>query len=306
MNEPRQSVELLTTGDWQDYALLDSGDGMRLERFGRYTLARPDPEVLWRKRLSAADWAKADATFQHGSTQSSPPLAGGTDRGRARWTKRRPVPAQWPMRYRGLTFYARLTPFKHMGVFPEQAVLWNWMRAMLMQASRETNVLTLFGYTGLAALTCASAGAQVTYVDASKWAMEWARENQRASGLDDKPVRWLVDDALKFVKREARRGVRYDAIVLDPPSFGRGPKGEVWKFAEGIQPLLEACVALLSRQPLFVLITAYALDVSALTLANVLSDTMGVRGSVRAGELTLVEQSGGRLLSTAIVARWCA
>ncbi|MEP7199072.1 MAG: class I SAM-dependent methyltransferase, partial [Chloroflexota bacterium] len=197
----------------------------------------------------------------------------------------------------------RLTPFKHTGVFPEQATLWNWMREKISAARRPINVLTLFGYTGLAALACARAGATVTYVDASKWAMEWARENQAASHLDDKPIRWLLDDALKFVKREARRGVKYDAIVMDPPSFGRGPKGEVWKFAESFPSLLAACAELLSAQPLFVTVTTYAMEVSALMLGNLLNDALRA-GHIAIGELTLREQSGGRQLSTAIVGRW--
>ncbi len=303
-------IELLVADDWRDYELLDSGDGMRLERFGAYVLARPDPEVLWRKRMDESAWVNADATFQHGPS-SVPPARGGDDRGGERWSKRKQMPTQWLMRYHDLACYARLTPFKHTGVFPEQGALWNLMRACLSPLSLQgvggegaPHVLSLFGYTGLSALTCASAGAKVTYVDASKWAMEWARENQRASHLDDKPIRWIVDDALKFVKRGVRRGVRYDAIVMDPPAFGRGPKGEVWKFAESFPPLLDACVALLSDAPLFVVVTAYAIEASSLALANLLRDAVGERGQVSAGELTLQEKSGGRVLSTAIVARW--
>ena len=285
-------IEVLVADDWRDYQLLDSGEGMRLERWGAYTLARPDPEALWRRRLPEAEWAQADATFQHGES-------------RERWTKRREMPAQWLLRYRDLSFYARLTPFKHTGVFPEQAALWNWMRSRIADAERPARALTLFGYTGLAALTCASVGAQVTYVDASKWAMEWARENQAASQLDDKPIRWIVDDALKYVKREARRGAQYDALVMDPPSFGRGPKGEVWKFAEDFPALLDACVALLSARPLFVAVTGYAMDVSSLTLANLLRDALGERGGrVWASELALKDKTSERLLSTAIAARW--
>ncbi len=289
-----QHIELLSSDDWRDYELIDSGDGMRLERFGVYTLARPDPEVIWRQKLSEAEWAKADATFRHGESGE-------------RWMQRKPIPAQWLMRYDDLTFYARLTPFKHVGVFPEQAPLWDWLREKISRARRSVHVLTLFGYTGLAALSAASAGAQVTYVDASKWVMDWARENQSASKLDDKPIRWLLDDALKFVKREARRGVRYDGIVMDPPSFGRGPKGEVWKFAESFPPLLDACAQLLSAQPLFLTITAYAIEVSSLALGNLLHDALGNRtGQIDVGELTLRERSGGRQLSTAIFARWAA
>ncbi|MBI5879256.1 MAG: class I SAM-dependent methyltransferase [Chloroflexi bacterium] len=288
-------IELLSPDGWRDYALLDSGEGMRLERFGPHTLARPDSEAIWHRRLPESAWAQADATYQHGEEKE-------------RWHTRKKLPAQWALRHRDLVFYARLTPFKHTGVFPEQAALWDWMRAQIEAAARPINVLTLFGYTGLAALSCAAAGASVTYVDASKWASDWARENQTASGLDDRPVRWIVEDALKYARREARRGVRYDALVMDPPSFGRGPKGEVWKFADDFPALLEASVALLSDTPLFVTITGYAMDVSSVTLANLLNDAMGRKrgGHIWPSELTLAEQSGGRTLSTAIVARWMA
>jgi 23S rRNA (cytosine1962-C5)-methyltransferase len=209
------------------------------------------------------------------------------------------------MHYGALSFFARLTPFKHTGVFPEQAVLWKWMQERIAASGRPIHVLTLFGYTGLGALAAAQAGARVTYVDASKWAMEWARANQSASHLDDRPIRWLVDDALKFVRREARRATRYDAIVMDPPSFGRGPKGEVWKFSESFPSLLDACVTLLSDNPLFVAVTGYAVEVSALALGNVVRDALlARRGATAVAELALRERSGGRILSTSILARW--
>jgi 23S rRNA (cytosine1962-C5)-methyltransferase len=291
-HQTQSSIEVLSPDGWRDYELLDSGGGMRLERFGAYTLARPDPEAVWRRRLPDADWARAEATFQHGETSD-------------RWTRRRTVAEQWPMQYGALAFFARLTPFKHTGVFPEQAVLWKWMQERISAGHLPVNVLTLFGYTGLAALAAAQAGARVTYVDASKWAMDWARSNQSASHLDAKPIRWLVDDALKFVRREARRGARYDAIVMDPPSFGRGPQGEVWKFSESFPPLLDACVALLSGSPLFVAVTCYAVDLSALALGNLLDDALGTRsGTTVVGELALCERSSGRLLSTSLFARW--
>lgn len=287
-------IEVLSPAGWNDYELLDTGDGQRLERFGAYTLSRPDPEAIWRRRLPDTDWAQATATFQHGETNE-------------RWTKLGKIPDQWPMQHGALSFFARLTPFKHTGVFPEQAVLWTWMQDRVAAAGRPVHVLTLFGYTGLGALAAAQAGARVTYVDASKWAMEWARANQSASHLDDRPIRWLVDDALKFVRREARRTTRYDAISMDPPSFGRGPKGEVWKFADSFPPLLDACVALLSDQPLFLTVTGYALDVSALALGNLLGDALRARGGTTSvAELALRERSGGRVLSTSILARWTA
>ena len=293
MRLPTQpQIEVLSPAGWQDYELLDTGDGQRLERFGAYTLSRPDPEAIWRRRLPDVDWARANAVFQHGETNE-------------RWTKRGNIPEQWPMRHGALSFFARLTPFKHTGVFPEQAVLWQWMQERIAAGGRPIHVLTLFGYTGLGALAAAQAGARVTYVDASKWAMEWARANQTASELDEKPIRWLVDDALKFVRREARRTTRYDAISMDPPSFGRGPKGEVWKFSDSFPPLLDACVALLSDNPLFVSVTGYALEVSALALGNLLADALHARrGATAVAELALRERSAGRLLSTSILARW--
>jgi 23S rRNA (cytosine1962-C5)-methyltransferase len=285
------NIDCLTPTNWRDYSLLDSGDGLRLERFGAYTLVRPDPEVLWRKRLPATEWDKADATFQHGE-------------GKDRWSKRKPIPEKWPMRYDDLAFFAQLTPFKHTGIFPEQAALWNWMRDKIRVAHRPISVLNLFGYTGLAALSCASAGAKVTYVDASRGVMEWARENQKASQLEDKPIRWIVDDALKFVKREIRRKAQYDAIVLDPPSFGRGPQGEVWKLTESLPSLLNECAALLSDEPLFITLTAYAIEASALALGNVLADALESSQGISVGELVLQERDNGRYLSTAIFTRW--
>jgi 23S rRNA (cytosine1962-C5)-methyltransferase len=288
------TIDVLSADDWRDYELLDSGGGLRLERFGAYTLARPDAEAVWKRRLPEAQWAAADATFQHGDSGE-------------RWTKRRPIPAQWPMHYGDLTFYARLPPFKHTGVFPEQAALWGWMRGAIAGAGRPVNVLTLFGYTGLMALAAAAEGARVTYLDASKWAMDWARENQAASKLEERPIRWLLDDALKFVKREARRGVQYDAILADPPSFGRGPKGEVWKFAESFPPLLDACVELMSERPLLLAVTGYATELSSLALGNLVSDSLAKRrGHVSASELTINERGSGRQISTAVVARWTA
>jgi 23S rRNA (cytosine1962-C5)-methyltransferase len=283
-------IETLTPTHWRDYELLDSGDELRLERFGAYTLARPDPEVLWRKRLPAAEWDKADATFRYGEPE--------------RWHKRKPIPEKWLMHYDDLAFYAQLTPFKHTGVFPEQAALWDWMRAKIRGAHRPINVLNLFGYTGLAALSCASAGAKVTYVDASRGVLEWARANQAASQLSNKPIRWILDDALKFVKREIRRKAEYDAIVMDPPSFGRGPKGEVWKLSESLPALLHECAALLSDEPLFLTITAYAIEASALALGNVLADALASSQGISVGELVLQERNNGRRLSTAIFARW--
>jgi 23S rRNA (cytosine1962-C5)-methyltransferase len=218
---------------------------------------------------------------------------------------RRPLPERWPMRHERLSFWARLTAFRHTGVFPEQAAHWGWIRERVAGAGRPIRMLDLFAYTALSTLAAASAGAEVTYVDASRPALGWARENQEASALGDWPIRWILDDAIKFVRREARRGASYDALVMDPPVFGRGPKGEVWRFYESVPELLDACRQILSPKPLFVLINAYAIDVSHLTLANLLLDLMaGQGGSIEAGELALAEASGDRLLAAGRYGRW--
>jgi 23S rRNA (cytosine1962-C5)-methyltransferase len=221
------------------------------------------------------------------------------------WVGRRPLPARWAIQYDSLTFWARLTGFRHTGVFPEQAVHWRWIQQRILQARRPIRMLDLFAYTGISTLAASRAGAEVTYVDASRPAMGWARENQQASGLADRPIRWILDDAIKFVRREARRGVVYDALVMDPPVFGRGPKGELWRFYDSVPELLDVCRSILSDRPLFVLINAYAIDVSNLTLANLLVDLMANRGgAVDAGELGLAEREGERILAAGMYARW--
>ncbi len=209
------------------------------------------------------------------------------------------------MHRKSITFKARTTSGRHLGIFPEQAVHWDWIAECVRVAKQPPRVLCLFGYTGLACLAAAEAGAKVTYVDASKKALEWARHNQSLSGLSDRPIRWLLDDAIKFVQREARRGVQYEGMILDPPKFGRGPKGEIWDFFKLIPELMETCRAILSPKPDFVVITAYAIRASALCLHFGLQDMMkGYRGNVTSGELALKEKSAGRLISTAIFSRW--
>jgi 23S rRNA (cytosine1962-C5)-methyltransferase len=209
------------------------------------------------------------------------------------------------MRYDGLTFWARLTGFRHTGVFPEQAVHWRWIRQCVEGAGRPVRMLDLFAYTALSTLAAALAGAEVTYVDASRPALGWARENQAASGLSERPIRWILDDAIKFVRREARRGVTYDALVMDPPVFGRGPKGEIWRFYDSVPELLDACRQVLSERPRFVLINAYAIDVSDLTLANVLMDLMAGRGgTIESGELGIAESDSDRVLAAGRYGRW--
>ena len=299
-------IPILTPTGWaaDQYALLDSGAEYKLERFGAYVLARPEPQAIWPRRLTPEIWERADATF---SREGMPEGEGGE--GRSRWLTRQPLPASWPVQWQGLTALAQLTPFKHTGIFPEQAAHWDWIAARI--ASRPAPpvaVLNLFGYTGIASLVAARAGARVTHLDAAPKVLDWAKEQQSRSGLAEAPIRWLVDDALKFVRREARRNVRYDIIVLDPPAFGRGPKGEVWKFETSLVPLLEACQAILSERPLGMLINSYSIRASALLLGTLLGEMLPPRrhpGTVESGELALHEAAPqGRWLSTAIFARW--
>jgi 23S rRNA (cytosine1962-C5)-methyltransferase len=291
-------LTLLTSPDWQDYELLDSGKGAKLERYGSYTFVRPEHQAVWRPVLPDDRWSAAHASF----------IPTGEESG-GRWEFRRPVKTPWKMSYKGLSFLAFTANSRHMGVFPEQAAQWDWMveRIKARQSQEPVRVLNLFGYTGLATLAAAQAGAQVVHVDASKKSMLLARENQALCGLSDRPIRWLVDDAFKFVRREVRRGSQYEGIVLDPPKFGRGPQGQVWELFESLPELLENCRALLSPQPLFVILTAYAIRASALSAYYALQEmTAGMPGEIETGELALVERSAGRLLSTAIYARWSA
>jgi 23S rRNA (cytosine1962-C5)-methyltransferase len=293
------SITLLDSPNWKDYALLDSGGGLKLERFGPYTFVRPEAQAMWPPALPEKDWAAAHAVFQPTGEESG-----------GHWNVKRKLPDQWEMQYQLTTgamlrFIAMTTPGRHLGVFPEVAAHWDWMVGRMSQNEKPKKVLNLFGYTGLATLACAAAGAQVTHVDASKKSVGWARENQALSGLADRPIRWLVDDALKFVQREARRGGRYDGIILDPPKFGRGPKGEVWEVYKSLPRLLDACREVLSPAPLFVVLTIYAVQASAVHAGQALADTMkSFGGSLEQGELVTREQSAGRLLSQAVFARW--
>ena len=294
----------LESTNWQDYALLDSGDGLKLERFGKYVFARPESQAMWKRALTS-EWNNADAVFQPTGEESG-----------GHWDFKKKVDEKWQMKYsltpnpsptgRGdLRFWTMTTPGRHLGVFPEVAAHWDWSSDLIANANREVNVLNLFGYTGLASLAAASAGAKVTHVDASKKSVGWARENQALSKLTEKPIRWIVEDALKYVQREVRRGVKYDGIILDPPKFGRGPKGEVWEVYKSLPTLLEACRECLSNDPLFVVNTVYAVRASAIHVAQAMEDMMkDFGGKVDMGELVTREQSAGRLLSQAVYARW--
>jgi len=291
---PQPRLTLLTSYAWKDYELLDSGDGMKLERYGPYTFARPEPQAVWQRALPQGNWQKAHAIFQPSQEESG-----------GHWQLNKPVEPGWAMQYKGLKFRAQTTAGRHLGVFPEQAAHWDWIEETIGAAKRPAQVLNLFGYTGLASLVAARAGAKVTHVDASRKSVAWARENQALSGLSDRPIRWIVDDALKFAQRETRRGVKYEGVILDPPKFGRGPKGEVWEFFRYFPELLKTCRLLLSEQPLFICLTAYAIRASALSLYYGLEEiTAGLSGQISAGELALVERSAGRMISMALYARW--
>jgi 23S rRNA (cytosine1962-C5)-methyltransferase len=284
----------LSAQNWTDHALLDSGNGMKLEQFGPYTLIRPEPEAVWTPALPDSAWRKAAATYK-----PSPEENGG------HWEYARKLPERWQMKYGKLTFWVQTSASRHLGVFPEQSSQWDWADKVIRSSADKPKVLNLFGYTGLASLAAAASGSVVTHLDASRKVVTWANENQKLSGLDSLPIRWIIDDALKFVQRESRRGSKYQGIILDPPKFGRGPKGEVWEFYKLLPSLLKACGEILDPHPLFVQLTAYAVKASAATLFYALDEIMqGNAGKTTCGEIGLTEKSAGRFLSTAIYARW--
>jgi 23S rRNA (cytosine1962-C5)-methyltransferase len=254
---------------WTEYELLDTSGGEKLERFGDYLLIRPDPQVIWTPEKTHPGWKKPNAHYHRSS------------KGGGEW-EFFDLPGEWEIRYRSLTFRLKPFQFKHTGIFPEQAVNWDWFSDKIRSAGRPVRVLNLFAYTGGATLAAAAAGASVTHVDAAKGMVAWAKENARVSGLGDAPIRYIVDDCLKFVEREERRGSRYDAVIMDPPSYGRGPKGELWKLEETLHPLLKACVPILSEKPLFFLINSYTTGLSAGVLSYLL-------------ELEIASRFGGRV-----------
>ena len=277
---------------WADYGLVDSGNGRKLERYGRFRFIRPEPQAMWTPALP--EW-KADGEF----------IPGSDEEGGGRWQFTGQVPRDgWPLKWDDVAFTAQTTPFRHLGFFPDMAPVWTWMRERLAGVD-DAEALNLFGYTGVGTLALASQGVKMVHVDASKKSVEGARANARLAGLDDKPVRWMVDDATKFAAREVRRGRRYDGILLDPPKFGRGPEGEVWRLEEGLPGLIEDCRKLLDERSRFLFLTVYAVRMSALAIGELVAQAFAdLPGTVEVGELAVREEARGLLLPTAIWARW--
>lgn len=297
---------LLVADDWAsngDYALLDSGEGCKLERFGAHILERPDSHAIW-PGLKPADTWQADARFKSGKGEGE----------QGHWTDNRLNEVAWPMQWNGLNLSARLMPFRHIGIFPEHSVHWSkaesLITARLAEKDEPPKILNLFGYTGMMSLVAARAGAEVTHIDASPKAIAYGRDNQAASHMKALPIRWICEDALKFVNREIRRGNRYDGVVLDPPKYGRGPKNEVWHLDKGLPELLANCAQLLSDDPLFFIATIYAVQMSYLTLGQTVTASFAEHvphlkgGLLERGEMAIPHQDDDRLLPTAIYARW--
>lgn len=296
--EGTQSLRVVASRGFPDYALLDSGGHRKLERFGQFTIERPEPQALWRPSLPSEAWRNAQAAFESSNAE---------DEGHAgRWSKRGQIPESWPVRVHGVSMLCKLSGFRHLGLFPEQEPHWRWMLEWLSGTpDGPARVLNLFGYTGAASLIAAQAGAEVTHVDASKKAIAWAKENQVASELAGAPVRWMLDDARKFCARETRRGRSYHLILVDPPKFGRGPDGEVWDIFEHLPSLLNDCAALLAPGRSALLLTTYAIRASALAMDGLVRERLaGRKGRMESGELAIVERSAGRLLPTSLFTRW--
>jgi len=292
---PVTRAPLLLADRWSDYQLLDCGDGLKQERWGAYTLVRPDPQVIWPKH-GGPDWRGWDG-FYHRSEE-----------GGGKWEFRQKIPDSWPITYGALKFKIHPTSFKHTGLFPEQAVNWDWFSEKIRTAraaGREVSVLNLFGYTGAATCAAAAAGASVCHVDAAEGMVKWCRENLALSGLAGAPVRTLVDDCLKFVRREIKRGRKYDAIIMDPPTYGRGSTGELWKLEDHLWELLTECRRVLSDRPLFFLLNAYTARLSPTVVVNLLMELLGEGGgTITGGEVGLPVQADGKVLPCGIYGRW--
>ena len=285
---------LRVSNEWKDYECLDAGNGEKLERWKDVILRRPDPQAMWLCDMSGELWKKPDGHYFR------------SNKGGGHWEFNKPLKDFWTVNYKNLTFKVSPTDFKHTGLFPEQATNWDFMMDKIKRCNRPVKVLNLFAYTGGATMACASAGAEeVVHVDASKGMTEWAKENMHLSNLDDKSIRFIVDDCLKFVEREFRRGNKYDAIVMDPPSYGRGPNGEVWKFEHNLDTLIKACMNILSDKPLFFLINSYTTGISSTVLYNILKTSMNkYEGSIDAGEVGLAITNNDLVLPCGIYGRW--
>ena len=280
--------------DWKDYEILDMASGEKLERWGEVILARPDPQIIWKDKTFPEKWKSANAKYLRSKT------------GGGRWQYNGKMPESWTIKYKNLKFLIKPMGFKHTGLFPEQAVNWDWMIGKIQDAKRPIKVLNLFAYTGGASVACAYAGASVCHVDSSKGMVSWAKENMKASGLEDKPVRYIVDDVIKFVNREIRRGNTYDAVIMDPPSYGRGANGEVWQFEDNIYDLVKLCMKVLSDRPLFFSINSYTTGISANVLVNLLRLEMpkSYKGKYSCGEIGLPMKDSSLVLPCGIYGRW--
>ena len=279
---------------WKDYKILDMSGGMKLESWNGIILSRPDPQIIWKDKTYPEKWRNINATYHRSKT------------GGGEWEYKKKVPQQWQIKYKKLTFNIKPMGFKHTGLFPEQAVNWDWMINKIQNSNREIKVLNLFAYTGGATVACSYAGASVCHVDSSKGMVTWAKENIVSSGLSERPVRYIVDDVVKFVNREIRRGNKYDAIIMDPPSYGRGANGEVWQFENNIYDLVELCSKVLSDKPLFFLINSYTTGISSKVLENILNLTVSKnhRGKVSSGEIGLPMEDSKLILPCGIFGRW--
>ena len=280
--------------NWKDYEILDMANGEKLERWGNIILIRPDPQIIWKEKSFPEKWKNANAKYNRSNT------------GGGNWNFIKPLPKSWQIKYKDLTFNIKPMGFKHTGIFPEQAVNWDWMMNKIRNSNKEIKVLNLFAYTGGASVACLKAGASVCHVDSSKGMCEWAKENVASSGLRERPIRFLVDDVVKFVNREIRRGNKYDGIIMDPPSYGRGTNGEVWKFEENIADLVKLCMNVLSDKPLFLLINSYTTGISSQVLENLLRINIPkkVGGKFSHGELGLPMTNSKLILPCGIYGRW--
>ena len=296
---------LLQTSQWSDYALLDSGDGDKLERFGPYIFSRPEPQAIWKKNLSSKVWNNTSGKFISSSSTDNDQIVG-------KWSLEKNLPDKWEINFENLKFFATPTPFRHLGFFPDQSPHWLWaaekikLHQQLFSKKTPLKILNLFGYSGVASLHAAANGATVTHIDASKKAINFAFENRNLSSFENLPIKFITEDAVKFVQREIRRNNKYDAIILDPPKYGRGPNGEKWELFKDLPFLLNLIPQILSKKPLFIILNSYAIRASYLSLHHALKDVMqGFTGSVQSGELCITEeQKNPRQISTAIFARW--